>query len=623
MARNMGVDGLMSGINTTSLIEQLMSVERRPLVLAQAKMTNLKAKADAWRDVNSRLYNLQTKVNDLKSSLTYRGRKTTLGTEEFFTATAASNAAESSYQVEVKNLAKAHVIASRSDLSSSNVSLGYEGTFQINGQSVSVNTIDTLSSIADKINNTADIGVKASVIKLADNQYQMTLTSNKTGSVNSIVAEDGGDVLKNLGILDESGNIANNIQNAEDAQIMVNGLTVNRSSNTINDVIAGVTLNLKKAGGTTLNVAQDYDKIVEAVKGFVNQYNSAMSFIQDAMAFDSKTQIKGPLFGESSLLYIQSEIRSFLSKTVPSVKSEVNQLAMIGITTGAYNSGIDISKAGNLVLDETKLKAALESNFDDVMKLFGAKVNNVASSANGATIMTSSQYSAQFSSATLIDGRTGSEDWGQGGGWMDSTPGEFPDWVEISFNGSKTVDSINIYTLNSQEYPAGTYGVRNLTFEYWDETSASWKTLKTAEDNQKDLTVTDNTKGMISLSFSSVTTSKVRVNILESNGENDYSRLTEVQVYEKNDGIFSNLYNKLWDLTRTEGVIKTRQEAIGTEEKNVNKRIERLEQMLERKEEAYRARFIAMEQALAKIQTQSAWLTSQLANMSNTTTNNS
>lgn len=609
-----GIDGLASGIDTTSLIEQLMYYERRPLQLAKDQKTALETKANAWRDVNTRLYNLQQKVNNLKSALTFKSQKVSLGSEEYFTASASIGAPTASYQVEVVNLAKAHTVASETQ-TSANTSLGYAGKFQINGKDVEITAIDTLNSIASKINTTAEIGAAAAVVKLADGQFKMTLTSKQTGVANSLEVTDEGGVLSDLGFLDGSGGFAEVIQAASDATIKVNGLTVNRATNNIDDVISGVKLSLKKEGSTNISVDQDYDKMIASVKEFVDQYNSTMGFIKDAMAYNADTKEKGALFGESTLLYLQNELRGFLSKTVSSNPTKYNQLAMIGVSTGAYNQSIDATKSGNLVLDEAKLREALEENLDAVTKLFGAKITNVASVDNGATITASSQYSDMFPATSLIDGRTTSEDWGSGGGWSDNTPGVFPDWVEISFSGSKTVDSMNIYTVNREDLKADTYGVRDLSFEYWDDATASWKSLKSAENPTEDLVVEDNTQGMISLSFKSVTTSKIRININETNGDNDYSRLTEIEVLQKNDGVFSNMHSKLWDITRTGGLTSTKTDAIADERKALDKRIDYLEQLLVKKEQTYRAKFTAMETALSKIQGQTSWLNTQLAQL--------
>lgn len=614
-ARGLGIDGLISGIDTTTLIETLMVYERMPLTQAQEKQTTLQRKADAWRDVNTRLYNLQQKVYNLKSSLTFKSQKVIMGSEEYFTASASTGAPNASYQVEVVNLARAHTVASKT-LEAANTSLGYTGKFQINGKEIEVTATDTLNSIASKINSTADVGVNAAIVKIADGEYRMTLTSKQTGAANAIQVTDDDGILANLGFLDDSGEFANLIQEAADATIKVNGLTVNRASNTIDDVIPGVKLTLKKAGSTNISVERDLDKIITAVKEFVDQYNSTMSFINESMAYNKETKEKGVLLGESTLLYLQSELRSILTRTVSSNPTKYNSLTMIGISTGAYNQSIEATKSGNLVLDESKLRTALEENFDAVAQLFGAKITNVASADNGATITTSSQYSEMYPATSLIDGRTTSDDWGNGGGWMDNTAGAYPDWVEISFNGRKTIDSLNIYTLNRDDMKADTYGVRDLSFEYWDEATSSWKPLKSAADPSKDLVVEGNTKGVINLDFQAVTTTKVRININSSNEDNDYSRLTEIEVLQKNDGIFSNMYSKLWDITRSGGLTDSKIDSIKEQQKKLDQRIEYLEELMKKKEEYYRARFTALESALSQIQSQTAYLNAQLASLS-------
>lgn len=614
MGTNLGIDGLVSGIDTTALIEKLMALERKPLEQAQAKKSDLQARSNAWRDVNTRLYSLQTKVSALRSASTFQSRKVTLGQEDYFTATAKTGAAVSDYQVEVVRLAKAHTVAS-ANIASSTTSLGYAGTIQINGKEVTIKSTDTLSSIADKINSTPGIGVYASVVKMGEDQFKMTLTSAQTGAANAIQVTDGGDVLNNLGLLDDEGGFAEVIQNGQDAQIKVNGLTVNRSSNTIDDVITGVTLNLKKEGASNLSVGVDKDAIVKAVKDFVDQYNSTMSFIQDATKYDKETKTKGALYGETTLVYLQSEIRGYLSKTNSSVDKSVNQLALIGVSTGAYNSGVENAKSGTLVLDEAKLRKALDEHFDDVMKLFGAKVDNVAAASNGATVTASSQLGPEYPAESLIDGRTSSAEWGNGGGWSDNTPGQFPDTVEITFNTMRTIGSINIYTLDSEMFPASSYGVRDLTIEYWDLSANAWKSLKQQYDTDKDLEITGNTRSLIAVDFNPVNTTKIRVSVTATNGDNDYSRLTEIQVMEKNDGVFSSLYDKLNSLTRSGGIISDKRDSISEQQEDLDDRIEYLNEQLERKEEAYRTKFNAMETALSKLQNQASSLSTQIAQL--------
>lgn len=627
MASDLGIDGLVSGIDTTSLITKLMALEKKPLDAATQKKTDLQTEDNAWRDFNTQLYSMQTAAATLKSTTTFKGRQATLGQDDYFTATATSNAAAGTYQVEVGKLAQANVVSSGS-INNGNTSLGYTGKFQLNGKDIAVNTTDTLSSIADKINTTTNIGISAAVVKMGTNSYQMTLTANTTGADNAIKATDNNNVLKSLGVLGtDDATFANVIQDAQDAKVKINGLEVTRSTNSINDIVNGVTLNLKKEGATSMTVANDTSSVVTAVKTFVDQYNKTMDLINTDLSYNSTTKVKGPLYGQSSLIYLQSNLRDYMSKVVPGVDSAVNQLSLVGISSGAVGQSIDSSKAGVMVLDETKLQSALDNHYSEVGKLFGASVSNVASSANGATVTAvgdaSQQYSDKYPVTSLIDGRTDSADWGNGGGWMNKTAGSFPNSVEINFSGAKTVDAINLYTLDTADNPASQYGVRNVSLQYWDATSSSWKSMKSTDDTTKDLEITNNTRSIITANFQPVNTSKIKVTVNSANGANDYSRLTEVEAFQQNDGIFSTMYNSLWDMTRFGGTISSVRDSISQESTDNDKRITDLNTQMTAKEAAYRAKFSAMEVALSKLKTQSNQLANQLGTMTGTSSSSS
>ncbi|HEX2954579.1 MAG TPA: flagellar filament capping protein FliD [Bacillota bacterium] len=621
--------GLISGIDTAGLIDKLMALEKQPLTKAQQKKTDLETKQTAWRDVNTRLYNLQSKMKTLQSSTTFMGRKANVSDDDYFTATATTGAAITSYRVEVIGLAKAHSVSSK-DIASISTSLGYTGTFQINGKDVGVVSTDTLSSIADKINTTADIGVTASVVKKADNQYVMTLTSKKTGETNAIHAGDTNNpadatktnILQTLGIIGTDGSFSTTIQSAQNAEISVNGLAIERDSNTINDAIAGVTLNLKKdGGGSTMDVTADYDSIVKAAKDFVDQYNSTMSFITEKLSYNKTTKTKGDLYGESSLLYLQSSLRSYISKNVSDVPAAVNTMAMVGISSGAFNQSLDATKAGTLELDETKFRKALNEHYDDVAKLFGATVVNSASSVNGGTVTATSQNGDQYPVTSLIDGRTGSDDWGNGGGWMGTTKvsKDTPEVLEFSFSGVKTVDSINLFNLSSTTYPATSNSIKDVSFEYLtkdDQGNDVWKPLKSIDDPTKNLEITGNSNAIIATDFVAVNTSKIRVKITGTNSSDGYAKLSEVQIMQKNTGVFANMYDQVYNVTRSGGSISRTLDNLSDEAKDNDDRITDLTTKLETKQAYYQAKFTAMETALSKLQDQQSSLTNYLTQLS-------
>jgi len=150
-----------------------------------------------------------------------------------------------------------------------------------------------------------------------------------------------------------------------DASVTVDGVTVTRSTNTINDILTGVTLDLLKADtGTTvtLNVGRDIDAIMKNIKTFVTNYNTVSSYIKGQSTYDQTTQkTGGVLFGDGTLASVKSSLTTLLVQNVWGVSSEFSTLGLVGIS---------VSREGQLTVDEEKLKGYLTSNFNDIQKLF-------------------------------------------------------------------------------------------------------------------------------------------------------------------------------------------------------------------------------------------------------------
>lgn len=274
------------------------------------------------------------------------------------------------------------------DYSFQDLSQSFEGTFQINGKSITVAAGTTsLTTIRDLINN-ANAGVTAQV---ADSR--LIITSNATGKNGEINFKDvTGSVLTNLGILDGNGQIKNLLQAAQDTQLVYGGLTVTRSSNVITDLIQGVTLELKKtsASPVTISVGTDVDAVVNVVKQFVEQYNAAADQIvgklkeeryrdylpltEDQKKEMSEDEIKeweqkarsGLLQSDPILNDILSSLEYAAGSAVTEAPAETDTLYDIGITFGDYWTG----DSHRLYLDEAKLREAVSANPDGVLQLF-------------------------------------------------------------------------------------------------------------------------------------------------------------------------------------------------------------------------------------------------------------
>ena len=154
---------------------------------------------------------------------------------------------------------------------------------------------------------------------------------------------------------------------------------------------------------------------------------------------------------------------------------------------------------------------------------------NVALAANGAVASVSSAYDANHGASGVINGDRKGLNWGSNGGWNDGTSNTWPDWLEVEFSGSQTIDEIDVFTVqDSYQAPSDPtaamtftkYGVRSFTVQYW--TGSAWQTVPGG-------TVTSNTLVWRQFNFAPITTSRIRVHVTQ--GLASHSRLTEVEAY--------------------------------------------------------------------------------------------
>ncbi|PUU87117.1 flagellar filament capping protein FliD, partial [Halanaerobium sp.] len=226
---DLSLGGLATGMDTDSIINQLVQLEQRPIINYQQEISELEQTKGAWRDVNSRLDRLEDRTTDLKFAATYNSRSSSSSNSDVVTATATSDADEANYSVTVNSVATSQRIAGdRLDDSATAInelagftSIAAENNIQVNGADITINETDTLSDISNKIND-ADAGVNASIV---DNH--LVLESTETGEKNEIALVDDNDLFKSLGILQTGDNdktLSSNLFEVKDADTAL-GLT--------------------------------------------------------------------------------------------------------------------------------------------------------------------------------------------------------------------------------------------------------------------------------------------------------------------------------------------------------------------------------------------------------------
>jgi len=366
--------GIGSGIDINGLITKLMTAEQAPLTLLQNQQTADQAQISAFGSVSSALSSLQTAAQALESTSSNSAFSTMTATPadaSVLTATAGAGAAAGTYSISVTQLASSQIV--RSNAAYGTTDSFNTGTLAITVGGSTANIAigpanNTLSGIAQAI-NAANAGVTATVLNDGTTNH-LVLTSNTSGSAGTIgiaVTQTGTGATRNLSDFNYSGaNTATMVQAqaAGDAQLTLNGTTVTRPSNTISDVISGVTLNLLSyPASTTLSVSPDATATTTAVTGFVNAYNAAITALNGVSSFDTTSNAAQPLTGNSVVQNLQSSLPAIFSHSISGIKGGLTTLADVGVS---------LQQDGTLSLDPAKLQSALSNPNNDVASLFGS-----------------------------------------------------------------------------------------------------------------------------------------------------------------------------------------------------------------------------------------------------------
>jgi len=242
---------------------------------------------------------------------------------------------------------------------------------------------NTIQDLLDKINNVTDGFGKAQTATAGVSDGKITITDDTAGnsqlSLTLIANNEGGGTLNFGAISMVTEGCSMQVAAGEDAEIVVDNVTITNASNTIKDVIAGATLNLvgeDSSTTVTLKVERDLASIKSKIQDMVDAYNTIMEYINTQSTYDEDTEeVGGILFGDGTLSTIKSELINTVTKTVTGASSDYNKLALIGITLDVVDTDEGEYNRLNLVIDDdgadgNDLMDYLETNFDDVRKLF-------------------------------------------------------------------------------------------------------------------------------------------------------------------------------------------------------------------------------------------------------------
>jgi len=373
MAGAISVSGLSTGLDTASIVSKLIELKRRPIDVISAKKDIFEVKLTEFQNLNLRLLNFQNIVNNLKTSDGFLSKTGTFSNfsasdnNDVVSLTASSTAASGSFSLVVNSLAKAEKeISEGLATTSSSISTG---TFSITAGSTTTSiTIDssnnTLAGLESAI-NASGTDVTASILNDGSgaNPYRLIITSNNAGTDNALsISHTPPSVLGGGPAPDGSVLTFTEGQSAADASITLDGINITKSTNSITDVIDGVTIDLSSVGSGTITIASNVNDVKTNIEEFVSEYNDLANFINDQFFFDAETGETGILFGNTSVINLQSSMREIITDEIPGLTGTYTTLAQIGITTNSIS--------GNLDIDDGDLTDALNEDIDAVTNLF-------------------------------------------------------------------------------------------------------------------------------------------------------------------------------------------------------------------------------------------------------------
>ncbi len=357
------LSGLASGLDTEGMITQLMALERRPRTRVEFKQAAVQARQDALGDIVGKLRTLKLAAADLKSPLLWSEKQSvTVSDQTKLEAKRVSTVAAGTYDVTVDRLATATQRTFTYTAPSAPSSLTF------NGVDVPLAGGATLDDAVGAINAATGTGVTA-----ANVSGKLVVTSQATGQATNF-SYSGSPLALDSELL------------GQDSSVTVNGTAYASSTNVNTTAIAGLELNLKATGATKIDVGQaavDKDAIARKVKAFVDAHNAVSEAIRsrtgEKRVNDPKTALdakRGVLFGDRGLGQALSALRQAASDPVAGNPSALDELGELGISTGAARDAINADAvAGKLVLDETKLRAMLDTDLAGAQRLLGGKTD--------------------------------------------------------------------------------------------------------------------------------------------------------------------------------------------------------------------------------------------------------
>ena len=370
----LGALGVGSDIDSQNLVQSLVDAERAP---KEATLNNKIDKAEFKISANGKvLGNLSTLVekfsylndlNDFKDYTVNVSGALALDGSPAFSVAANTDIAPGITELQVVSVATADRWVSDEGFASLtevlNAGNGFSLDLTVAGQLTVVNITDpTPQAVVDAIND-SELGITAELVDTgaASDPYKILL-AGPLGLNNSVLVTSSAASGKTL-------NFDTKLSTASNAELSINGLDVQRTTNVISDLLEGATLTISAptAGTATVAVEQDYSGIEERIRDLVETYNTVEAMFDSLVDPESSEELGGIFSGDSSIRLIRDKIRTMFTRSSSTATDNVAYLSDMGVT---------LTRSGELQIDDTKLNQTLTTRLTDVVSMFSADTNN-------------------------------------------------------------------------------------------------------------------------------------------------------------------------------------------------------------------------------------------------------
>ncbi len=355
---NFAIEGLISGFDTTELINAILDMQvRGPVKQIETRIEEQTQKLTAFQTLNANVLSLDIAAQSLGSPTLFSGKEAQSSNESIVTASASNSAPLGSFSVRVDNLAATDQISS-DNFDSPNNELGLGGQVIVNGRTISLSNSDSLSTIATQI-NAANAGVRASVVQTAPNQNKLILGATSAG-VNRIEMRDVGndEILSSLGLIDSTESFdytVNATTNGARSDLFDPADTLGGAGQSFSITDAGgqYTIDVSLAGARTLTELADDINAQSTAQGANIEASVVSEGGQERLFISSETGIPTSFSDPDNVLFSLGIVSGVQSEEIASsvlAVGDVLNLEDTNMSTVSISDG-DLSDSINVDID--------------------------------------------------------------------------------------------------------------------------------------------------------------------------------------------------------------------------------------------------------------------------------